>query len=245
MVGARLTALMLPAIYELLRGLRSSPLRSPPAGGWNMKFWISIFLLAAVVGVIWYSGILSDEGNSGSRNTTEKTRESSSSSQGTTEKSRANSYSSQGTTEKTRAPSPPPKPAFNEPQLPLPPNGEVQYFTQQPAIAPFGIETAPGNDNYLVKLEDANSGLHVLDVFVRGGSNIEVNVPLGTYVVKYAAGTNWYGYEHYFGPDATYSKADELFYFWQDDFQVHGNAITLYQVVGGNLETSEIEADGF
>lgn len=138
----------------------------------------------------------------------------------------------------------PPEDGFDEPQLPLPGNGEVRRFTQERATAPFEIKSS-GGTNYLVKLEDANSGLDVLDVFVRGGSIVEVSVPLGTYVVKYAAGKNWYGYEHYFRPNTAYSKADTTFRFRVDGNQFRGYTITLYPVVGGNLSTSSIRANEF
>lgn len=138
----------------------------------------------------------------------------------------------------------PDEPAFDQPQLSLPPNGEVRYFTQAAAVAPFEVQASAGS-NYLVKLVDANSGLDVLDVFVGSGSTIEVSVPLGSYAVKYAAGADWYGYEYYFGPETMYSEADEIFYFQDDGYQYTGYTITLYPVVGGTLSTSDIAASEF
>jgi hypothetical protein len=52
-----------------------------------------------------------------------------------------------------------------------------------------------------------------MTVFVRGGETVETRAPLGKFIVKYASGDTWYGYDHLFGPDTTYTKADETFIF--------------------------------
>jgi hypothetical protein len=96
---------------------------------------------------------------------------------------------------------------YEEQQLPA--NGEAQAFTSGEAIAPFKIQSQ-GEGKFLVKLVDASTGDPVMTIFVRGGEDVEASVPLGTYVVKYASGTHWYGYDHLFGDHHTgYSKADE------------------------------------
>jgi hypothetical protein len=76
-----------------------------------------------------------------------------------------------------------------------------------------------------------------MDIFVRGGDTVQVEVPLGTYVVKYASGTTWYGYDYRFGPETDYSKAESKFDFRNDGYQISGYTITLYRVAGGNLHT--------
>lgn len=98
---------------------------------------------------------------------------------------------------------------------------------------------------YLVKLADYKSGDTVMNVFVRSGSTIEADVPLGTYEVRYACGKKWYGYEYLFGPDTLYSKADKLFDFKMEGNQVRGYTITLFKVADGNLRTSSIGAADF
>jgi curved DNA-binding protein CbpA len=138
-------------------------------------------------------------------------------------------------------PTPPP---FLEPELPLPPNGETYNYTRREAVAPFEIKSSYGS-SYLVKLADASTGQPVLTVFVRGGNTVNLDVPLGTYVVKYAAGDKWYGYNFLFGPATGYSKANETFTFRYNGNQVSGYTITLYKVRNGNLRTGTISANEF
>lgn len=133
----------------------------------------------------------------------------------------------------------------DHPEQALPANGETQAYTFDEAIAPFKIQSQ-GSSNFLVKLADVNTGSTVMTIFVRGGQDVETLVPLGSYYVKYASGTTWYGYDHLFGDYHTgYSKADEVFNFSVDGDTVRGFSITLYAVEGGNLTTSGITASEF
>ena len=74
---------------------------------------------------------------------------------------------------------------------------------------------------------------------------MEVEVPLGTYEVRYASGESWYGYEYLFGPGTSYSKADKTFTFKVVGNQISGFTITLYKVSHGNLHTSTISPTEF
>jgi len=134
--------------------------------------------------------------------------------------------------------------SFNEPALTLPSSGFLRSHTSEKGIAPLRIETR-GSSNYLVKLENQTTGLNILDVFVRGGEAIEIEVPLGNYIVKYASGRTWYGYQHLFGPQTRYSAADSVFRFNKTGNQISGYTITLFNVANGNLETRSIPASQF
>ncbi|MGH7965407.1 MAG: hypothetical protein ACRERD_26955 [Candidatus Binatia bacterium] len=136
------------------------------------------------------------------------------------------------------------QPRFTEPEQPLPYNGEVRRFTRHIAIAPFEIKSAAGS-HYLVKLKDTHSGATILTVFVHGGSTVQIDVPLGNYLVEYAAGTKWYGYKHRFGPETVYNRADKSFRFEDHGYQVTGYTITLYRVAHGNLQTYAIRPEDF
>lgn len=138
----------------------------------------------------------------------------------------------------------PPVPAFSAPPVAQPASGTVRRLAPGREIAPFQIQTR-GSGNYLVKLEDAYSGIDVMDIFVRGGDTVDVKVPLGNYVVKYASGLTWYGYDYLFGPDTGYSKAESTFNFTRDAYGVSGFTITLYQVTNGNLHTRSLSAAEF
>ena len=133
---------------------------------------------------------------------------------------------------------------FTEPQLPLPLNGEIQAFTTRQGVAPFEIKSSYGG-HYLVKLVDSYTQNPIMTVFVHGGMTVDVEVPLGTYEVRYASGELWYGYEHLFGAKTAYRKADQSFYFRNDGAQVSGYTISLYKVRNGNLRTSKIGKEQF
>ncbi|HQN10374.1 MAG TPA: J domain-containing protein [Thermoanaerobaculia bacterium] len=110
--------------------------------------------------------------------------------------------------------------------------------------APLQIKAAQGS-HFFVKLVDVNRPDVAITLFVRGGQTLDVEVPLGTFEIRYASGTTWYGDEYLFGPETTYSKADKLFTFEIVGNQVRGFTITLYKVAHGNLSTSKIRASEF
>lgn len=84
-----------------------------------------------------------------------------------------------------------------------------------------------------------------MTIFVRSGSTVKVEVPLGAYELRYASGETWYGYQYRFGQDTAYSKADKIFDFHHTGSQIHGYTVTLYKVPHGNLHTSTINANQF
>lgn len=130
------------------------------------------------------------------------------------------------------------------PAVRMPANGTVRKFVPNDSIAPLEIRAAQGS-NFLVKLVDTGTGNPVLTVFVRSGSTIEAQIPLGVYEIRYASGDTWYGDEYLFGPDTTYSKANKDFTFVRKPGGVSGYTITLYKVANGNLRTASITPDAF
>ena len=130
------------------------------------------------------------------------------------------------------------------PSVVLPQNGISKLYSYNSRVAPLEFNTA-GNSHFYIKLVDHTTGKTVMTVFVRSGSRVDVDVPLGDYIIKYASGDSWYGEEHLFGDETSYIAADDVFNFYQTDEGVSGYTITLYQVPGGNLQTNEIEASDF
>lgn len=130
------------------------------------------------------------------------------------------------------------------PEEPVPTNGFVRTFTLAERVAPFEIKAGYGS-HYLLKMVDAYTKKPVLTVFVRSGMTAHIDVPLGTYEVRYAAGDIWYGEQYRFGPETAYSKADTTFSFQVIGSQVRGFTITLYRVPSGNLHTSRIRPEEF
>jgi hypothetical protein len=142
----------------------------------------------------------------------------------------------------TPTPQPPKGPTY--PTQPLPFSGQVRSFNNEPRVAPFEIKAAKGS-HFLVKLVNTYTGSDVLSVFVRSGTTVNIEAPLGTFEVRYASGESWYGHEFLFGPNTSYSKADQTFAFERTGNQIRGFTITLYTVAYGNLSTSQIDPREF
>lgn len=133
---------------------------------------------------------------------------------------------------------------FNENELSLPPNGTVKYYTYEPPLAPLQIITR-SNSNYYVKLENVITGRIILSVFIRSYENVNIDVPLGSYIMKYATGYKWYGEKYLFGPNTSYSKADQVFNFSIINNQYSGYTVELYLQNNGNLRTQDISPKDF
>jgi len=84
-----------------------------------------------------------------------------------------------------------------------------------------------------------------LTVFVYGGQSAKIDVPLGSFELKYATGDTWYGTKDLFGPNTACSKADKRFDFKRTGNQVSGHSVELYLQVDGNLETAPISLSEF
>lgn len=127
--------------------------------------------------------------------------------------------------------------------LPYPENGTILADSGLSRVAPLEIKTAEGLA-YYVKLCDM-SGNEVLGFFVGPNASVEVSAPLGTYELRYACGTAWYGTTPKFGESTQYYKADSLFDFTDDGTYYNGHTVTLYAVPGGNLNTEAIDPEDF
>ena len=111
-------------------------------------------------------------------------------------------------------------------------------------VAPLEIKTGAGN-NYYIKIVNVSSNQTALIAYIVGGRRFEVEMPLGTYEIRYAAGNIWYGTQHYFGPDTAFSKANELFHFTFDGYRYSGYTVELILQAHGNLRTVHIDQSNF
>ena len=105
--------------------------------------------------------------------------------------------------------------------------------------------SASSGAHSLVKLVDVHDESQVITVFVRRGMTATIEVPLGLYELRSAAGDDWYGYEHLFGPNTAYRKADTLFDFRLAEDHVTGYTVTLYTVPSGNLHMTRVDRSEF
>lgn len=125
-------------------------------------------------------------------------------------------------------------------EKPFPMHGTIRINTQQPCIAPFKIET-PSGQNYIVKLITTSSGRPIVTCYIKGGKTLDIKVPLGTYIMKYATGYAWYGEKLKFGPNTIAKKMDTELTFYVDGNYVTGHTISLSVSYGGNLKSTNID----
>jgi DnaJ domain len=117
-------------------------------------------------------------------------------------------------------------------------------FVNSSYSAPFQITNNLVN-NVLLKLVKVGDTAEAISIFVRAGEMVKVEIPFGTYIVKYASGNKWYGDIIRFGPDTQYGEFSELFEFKQDGDQAVGNQIRLTKMRDGNLKEDFLAPDSF
>ncbi|MCK5539199.1 MAG: J domain-containing protein [Bacteroidales bacterium] len=131
------------------------------------------------------------------------------------------------------------------PIQPLPENGTIFHKTNNNILAPFKIITK-GTENYFIKLVDAHTNSTILEIFIRAGESFKTEVPIGTYKMKYATGSKWYGQKYLFGKyDTRYSKSDDELVFKVEGNHVLGRVIELFMQINGNFKTENIQAKDF
>ena len=123
---------------------------------------------------------------------------------------------------------------------PLPKNGTIRSFGQSARPAPLKVNTR-GSDHHLIKLTRPGSTEAVMYLFIRAGQSAQMRVLLGNFEIKWAAGTEWYGYEKEFGESTHYQKDPDLYRFEKNDKWT----LTLYPVSSGNMSSKTISADEF
>ncbi len=126
----------------------------------------------------------------------------------------------------------------------VPAHGEITNYSDGKAIAPLEIRSSRGS-YYLIRLYDYDSDRVKFSVFVHGGKSLYIDVPLGTYTIKYASGDKWYGSNNLFGAETQYFKTETSFDFRTEGNRVSGYTLTLYKVENGNLQTRPISPKDF
>ncbi len=95
--------------------------------------------------------------------------------------------------------------------------------------------------SYVIKIVDPNGGEVIMMCYLPSGISQEIDLPSGTFEIRYTCGTEWFGNDKMFGDKGTYAKADHTFRFSKGA----GYELTLYRVSNGNLRTSKIRKEDF
>lgn len=114
-------------------------------------------------------------------------------------------------------------------------------------FAPLEVVAGLGAD-YYIKVVDTRTKSVVASIYLRGGQQFKVLLPTGSYELRYASGTRWFGASFDFGgPDhgASYARANEVFVLRQTARGYEGYTVELISRVGGNLSTDRIPAQDF
>lgn len=136
-------------------------------------------------------------------------------------------------------------------EQPMPPSGMYGFTSLlvKRFDSPIGLPSlrvhVPGGLNYFLKLSDWTSDAPALELFVRADETVDVGIPFGTYRVRMAAGTTWYGEEIRFGPDTVYSQIDQPMTFAVEGGRLAGHQLDLSLNRHGNLRPSRINPDQF
>ncbi len=133
------------------------------------------------------------------------------------------------------------QPAFSEPEQPTPEQGGMEYgdsyVNSTGTTAPLKITTRASDGNYVMKVVNWDTGEFVASYFINRGSTLSIELPLGSYKLKFASGDKWYGTKFLFGPRTSYSYIPDKMTFYLSGDYARGHRIELIPQVGGNLDT--------
>jgi len=106
-----------------------------------------------------------------------------------------------------------------------------------------------GNYDYCIKVQSTDNENEYKMFYIRAGGSATINIPDGTYCVKYAIGSTWYGTDALFGTNTAYARADDTFDFSTsyDSRYVYYDTwtLTVGNVKDGNLSFTVIDASKF
>lgn len=131
--------------------------------------------------------------------------------------------------------------------FPRPRNGHMLYSALHcgEKIAPLTLDASSLVTDFCIKLRLPDTKAEVVSFYIHGGTKKTVYVPLGSFEILYASGTDWYGSQLLFGSETNYCLFDELFDFYVEEEYVNGWTITLAKQYSGNLDSTPISADEF
>jgi hypothetical protein len=96
-----------------------------------------------------------------------------------------------------------------------------------------------------VKLVDYSDGRTIMSAFVCGGQRLITQAPIGSYELRYATGTDWFGEAHLFGPSTACMRSSQPLTFTSSATGYAGHSVTLIKQPNGNFATSSLDASSF
>lgn len=136
---------------------------------------------------------------------------------------------------------------FSEPERALPAQGALELSettsTYQGLRATLMITTRPSEGNYVMKIQDWNTGAFIGEFFINQGDTFSVDLPLGSYKLKFATGNKWYGTKYLFGPSTRYSYAADEMVLSLVENRLKGIHLTLIPSLGGTLVTPPLKPE--
>jgi len=135
---------------------------------------------------------------------------------------------------------------FSQPEEPLPAQGALQISdwaaSHKGQTAPLRISTRESGGHHVMKVVDWNTGQFQGAYFIHRGTALTIELPLGSYRLKFASGEKWYGLKNLFGPETTYSCIPDPMDFYISGNYASGHGIELTPQAGDKLETRRMKA---
>lgn len=119
--------------------------------------------------------------------------------------------------------------------------GIYKIYSKSRRIAPLKIDMPHTDLAYFLKLMNPTTGEAIMTMMARGGEVLQVDVPLGTYRLRYAYGPVWFGEENKFGEDTRATEADADLTFSIVGDYASGHEIELVQQLNGNLRERSLD----
>lgn len=129
--------------------------------------------------------------------------------------------------------------------VPFPENGATSDYAYLDNVAPFQVSASGMTSNFVVRLRDAATNALVIDVYMRPGRAVKIQVPLGQFRLLIASGDTWYGPEYLFGDRGGYAEAEQRLDFDQVRDRIRGHTIELQESILGNLRERAIARGSF
>ncbi len=98
-----------------------------------------------------------------------------------------------------------------------------------------------GSNTY-VQFSDADTGVVRGDAFIEPGKNVNIKLPEGSYVVRFASGSTWYGLTSLFGPMGEYTASSPIMVAkpkWKLTAGVESEGFTLHPTVVTEFASAE------